>query len=50
MNVLRICSKDFLANIVLIPGPGHIELNMGKLLLKFLWTLFLLNIIKKLGF
>ena len=48
------CSKNLFkglfSNIVLLPGPGHIELNMGRLLLKFLWTLFLLNIIKRLGF
>ena len=48
------CSKNlfkgFFSNIVLIPRPGHIELNMGRLLLKFLWTLFLLNLVKKHGF
>ena len=34
------CSKNLFkglfSNTVLIPGPGHIELNMGRLLLKFL--------------
>ena len=30
---------------MLIPVPGHIELNIVRLLLKFLWTL-----VKKLGF
>lgn len=40
--------KGHFSNIVLT--PGHIELNVGRLLLKFLWTLFLLNIVKKLGF
>ena len=46
------CSENLLkghfSNIVLT--PGHIELNLGRLFLKFLWTSFLLNIVKKLGF
>ena len=25
-------------NIILLPGPGHLELNMGRLLLKLLWV------------
>ena len=49
MNVVRICLKDFFSNTVLIPGPGNIELNVGSLLLKFLWTPFLLkNLVFKL--
>ena len=37
-------------NIILLPGPGHLELNMGCLLLKLLWVPFLNEIMKLLGF
>ena len=50
MKLAKNLFKGFFSNIALIPGPGHIELNMRRLLLKFLWTPFLLNIVKQLGF
>ena len=37
-------------NIILLPGPGHLELNMGRLLLKLLWVPFLNKIVEFLGF
>ena len=37
-------------NIILLPGPGHTELNMGCLSLKLLWVPFLNKIVKLLGF
>ena len=33
-----------------VPGPGHIELNLARLLLRFLWQQFLFHFVKCLGF
>ena len=41
MKMRNVFFDDLFANIVLLPGPGHIELNMGRLLLKLLWIQFL---------
>ena len=37
-------------NIVIRPGPGHIEMNMAKVLLKLCWIPFLNEVVKRLGF
>ena len=37
-------------NIMFVPGPGHIELNLARLLLRFLWQPFLSHFVKCLGF
>ena len=37
-------------NFLLRPGPGHIELNMAKVLLDYLWAPLLGDVAKKLGF
>lgn len=36
--------------IFLRPGPGHIELNMGRVLLSFLWEPFMKSFAQELGF
>ena len=33
-----------------VPGPGHIELNLARLLLRFLWQPSLFHFVKCLGF
>ena len=38
------------SDVLLLPGPGHIEMNVGKKLLGLLWTPFLRDYIKALGF
>ena len=37
-------------NIMFVPGPGHIELNLARLLLRFLCQAFLFHFVKCLGF
>ena len=37
-------------NIMFVPGPGYIELNLARLLLRFLWQPFLSHFVKCLGF
>ena len=37
-------------NIILVPRPGHIEMNMARLLLRLLWEPFLCEFAKLLGF
>ncbi|XP_071138418.1 uncharacterized protein [Mytilus edulis] len=37
-------------NILLLPGPGHYEINMVKALFKLLWDVGLLDLAKMLGF
>ena len=37
-------------DILLLPGPGHMELNEGKMLLKFLWYPFVSYLSTLLGF
>ena len=37
-------------DILFLPGPGHIELNMAKLLLSFCWVPFLSHLAGELGF
>ena len=37
-------------HILLLPGPGHMELNEGKMLLKFLWYPFVSYLSTLLGF
>ena len=47
------CSGSFElhhCNIMFVPGPGHIELNLARLLLRFLWQPFLFHFVKCLGF
>lgn len=49
----QICSGTFellFGDIMFIPGPGHIELNSARLLLKFLWQPFMSYFVKQLGF
>ena len=42
--------KQIFDNIILVPGPGHIEMNMARLLLRLLWEPFLCEFPKLLGF
>ena len=42
--------QGLFSSIVLLPGPGDIELNMGRILLKLLWVTFLNRIVHLLGF
>ena len=42
--------KRIFDNLILTPGPGHIEMNMARLLLKLLWEPFLCEFSKLLGF
>ena len=47
------CSGSFellFSNLMLVPGPGHIELNLARLLFRFLWQPFLSHFVKCLGF
>ena len=47
------CSGSFellFGNIIFVPGPGRIELNLARLLLTFLWQPFLSHFVKCLGF
>ena len=47
------CSGSFellFGNIIFVPGPGHIELNLARLPLRFLWQPFLSHFVKCLGF
>ena len=37
-------------DILIRPGPGHIEMNMAKVLLKLCWIPFLNEVVKRLGF
>ena len=37
-------------NVVLVPGPGHIVINMTRLLLSLLWEPFIKEFAKMLGF
>ena len=37
-------------DIIILPGPGHIELNMGRKLLNLLWTPLLSDYVTALGF
>ena len=42
--------ENLFDDIVLVPGPGHIELNTARLLLSFLWNVYLPYFAKILGF
>ena len=42
--------KQIFDNIILVPCPGHIEMNMARLLLRLLWKPFLCEFAKLLGF
>ena len=47
------CSRSFeflFDNIMFVSGPGHIELNLARLLLRFLWQPFLSHFVKCIGF
>ena len=46
----HISFKKPFENLILIPGPGHIELNMGRKLLNLLWVPLLRRIAQMLGF
>ena len=38
--------KQIFDNIIHAPGPGHIEMNMAKLILRLLWEPFLCEFAK----
>ena len=43
------CSRSFeflFGNIMFVPGPGHIALNLARLLLRFLWQSFFVSFCK----
>lgn len=43
-------AKQFFDSFILIPGPGHIEINMGRAALKLMWEPVLQHIASLLGF
>ena len=50
-NHKGVCSfENILTEILLRPGPGHIEMNMSRLLLNFLWVPFLEELSTSFGF
>ena len=46
----HISFKKPFENLILIPGSGHIELNMGRKVLNLLWVPLLCRIAQMLGF
>ena len=48
---IKTCTLHNLFQVIMfIPGTGHIELNMRRLLLKLPWVPFVIKIVKTLGF
>ena len=43
-------SKPYYGDFILLPGPGHIEINMGRAALKLMWEPVLNHISSLLGF